>query len=122
MGKWAYPFVTGKGPPFNESPTHFQKHIEGQIVSSCSLHFQEFYIFDPPKRTCETYPPKGYNFTPPNSQGPYIQPHEPHTRQPPMKHRAWLDWLPAKQQMDPLAGSNCFNLKHNAPHLGAGAF
>ena len=39
-----------------------------------------------------------------------------------LKHRAWLDWLPAKQQMDPLAGSNCFNLKHNAPHLGAGAF
>ena len=30
---------------------------------------------------------------------------------------SWFDWLPAKQQMDPVDGSNCFNLKHRAPHL-----
>lgn len=28
---------------------------------------------------------------------------------------AWLDWLPARQQMEPVEGSNCFSLKHSAP-------
>ena len=30
---------------------------------------------------------------------------------------SWFDWLPARQQIDPVDGSNCFSLKHNAPHL-----